>query len=95
MADNRLPSTAEVLVRIAGSKLSGRLDGQPGRDVARQRIMRGGLVGDEVEVLASADELGDDLGRVPSRPTDRGRPSAAAARIRASASSSESAASSR
>src|SRR6266480_20159 len=65
MADNRLPSAAEVLVRIVGSKLSGCLNGQPSREVARQRIMRGGLVGDEIEVLASAGELRDDLGRVP------------------------------
>src|SRR2546430_13825008 len=65
MADYRLPSAAEVLVRIVGSKLSGCLNGQPSRDVARQRIMRGGLVGDEIEVLASAGGLRGDLGRGP------------------------------
>ena len=65
MADDRVPGTAEVLVRIVRAKASCRLDRQPGRDIARQRVMGGRLIGDEIEVLATASELRYDLGRVP------------------------------
>ena len=70
MADDRLPGAPEVFVRIVDTKFGGCLDREPSGDVARQRVMGSGLIGDEIEALAPASKLGDDLGRVPLQ-TDR------------------------
>ena len=64
MLGNRLPRSAQVLVGVARAQLGGLVDGEPGRDVAVERVVRCGLVGDEVEALTSTSELGDDLGRI-------------------------------
>ena len=71
--DDRLARAPQVLVRIARAQRRRLLERQPGRDVARQRVVRRGLVGDEVEVLTARGELGHDLGRVPEQ-ADRQRP---------------------
>ncbi len=91
-------------VRRARGTASGRsrpqrgrlLEGHLGGDVTRQRIVRRGLVGDEVEGDSPGNQLREDVGRIAEQP-DRERPtcSDAAAGSRAIASSSSSACSSR
>jgi hypothetical protein len=52
-----------------------------------QRVVREGLVGDDIRDDAAADEIGKDVGRVGSSAMDRASPAARAASIRDSASS--------
>src|SRR5207237_10836403 len=47
-------------------------EGEAGRDVAAERIVRAGLVGDHVSLEAAAQELGVDLGGVADH-ADRDR----------------------
>ena len=60
----------------------GLLHRQPGRDVAVQRVVRGGLVGDDVHVDATSHELGQHLSGVAEQP-DRQRPAVTSGRIEA------------
>ena len=96
VARDRLRGSPQILVGVVCAKLGRLVDREPDGHVAVQRVVGGCLVGDEVEGLAARRELGHDLGRVArAAPTESARPSAAALRTRASASSSESDASSR
>ncbi len=62
--DDRLARQAQVRLGIAHAQRLGLLDRHLGGHVARERIVRGRLVGDEVEVLAARSELREDAGRV-------------------------------
>ena len=73
MAHNRLAGAPQVLVRVARAQRVCLFERQADRDVPRQRIVRRGLVGDEIERLAPSGKLRHDLGRVPEEP-DRERP---------------------
>ena len=79
------PRPAQVLVRIGRAQRSRLLDVEPDRDVAVQRVVRRGLVGDEVEVLAAPGELRHDLGRVPEQPDRQRAPLCRPPRARARA----------
>src|SRR5437868_4592139 len=59
--DDRCACTAQVLVRIGRAQCGRLVDRQALRDVAGQRIVRCGLVCDEIEVLAARRELGHDV----------------------------------
>jgi hypothetical protein len=74
MTGDRGAGEAQVLLGIGRAQGSRVGDRQRDGDVPVQRIVRCGLVGDEVEVLAATGELGHDLGRV-SEKTDRQRTS--------------------
>ena len=50
---DRLARQAQVRLRIALAQRRGLLERHLGRDVSGERVVRGGLVGDEVEVLAT------------------------------------------
>ena len=74
---DRLARELEVALGVAGAERRSLLEGHLRGDVARQRIVRRRLVGDEVEVLAAGDELGEHVRRVPEhadgqRPALRG-----------------------
>jgi hypothetical protein len=62
--DDRALRPREVLLRVGGAQRSGLLDREPLRDVAGQRIVCCGLVGDEVEVLSTACELWHEVRRI-------------------------------
>ena len=70
MPRNRLRRAPQILLRVGGAKRRGLADVQTLRHIPRQRIVRGGLVGDQVEVLAAAGQLRHDLGSV-SQQSDR------------------------
>ena len=72
---------ADVLVGLASRSAAASASGDLGRHVAAERVVRGGLVGDEVEPLAGGRPGRLDLGGVADE-GDRevARPSAAAAR---------------
>ena len=53
-----------VLVRIRRPERGRLRHVEPLRHVAGERVVRGRLVGDEIEVLAAARQLGHDVGRV-------------------------------
>ena len=72
MLGDRVFDHLEVLKRVAFSQIRRLLDGQRRRDIAAQRIMRGGLVGDDVRREATADELRIDLGGIAAN-ADRDR----------------------
>ena len=93
--DDRLAREADVALRVARAQRLGLLERHLGRHVPGERVVRRGLVGDEVEVLAPCDELGEHRGSVAEQPDRQRAPSAAAPRTLASPSSSESATSSR
>ena len=57
---DRRARTSQVLVGVTVSERSG-LHVEPGRHIPMERVMRRGLVGDEVEALAATCELRDDL----------------------------------
>ena len=93
--NGRLPRPAHVLVGVglAQRERVGELD--PRRYIPVQHVVRGRLVGHEVEVRAAAGDLGEDVGGFPRMPTETPRPSAAYRRTRSIASSRSSATSSR
>ena len=68
MHGDRLPGTPDQLVRIGGAQRSGLGNREPARHVPGQRIVRRGLIRDEVEVLAASRELRHDVGGVPEQP---------------------------
>jgi len=70
---DRVARAPEVLVGIGSPQFVCIGDRQSGGDVARERVVRRRLVGDEVEVLPTASQLGHDFGRVSEQP-DRERP---------------------
>jgi hypothetical protein len=70
--DDRRARTSHVLVRIGRAQCRRFVDREPLRDVPGQRIVRGGLVGDEIEVLAARRELRNEVRRVAEQP-DRQR----------------------
>ena len=78
MGDRALADASQVVVGVARAQRIGLLDGQPGGHVAVERVVRGGLVGDDVDVDIAADQLGQDLGGVAQQ-ADRQRPPLAAA----------------
>ncbi len=80
MRERALADPSEILVRIGLAQHVGLFEGQAGGDVAVQRIVRGGLVGDHVDLDATADELGQDLGGVAGE-ADRERAPLAASRV--------------
>ena len=65
MRDDRLARQAEVRLRIALAQRRGLLERHLGGHVPRERVVRSGLVGHEVEVLASGRELREHGGCVP------------------------------
>ena len=65
MCDDRGTGSAQVVVRVAPSELGGLLHAQPRGHVAVQRVVRGRLVGDEVEGLSAPRELRHDFRRIP------------------------------
>src|SRR4029453_18744319 len=71
---DRGPRPPQVLLGIAGAERRSRIDVEPLRHVSGQRVVSGGLVGHEVEALATRGELGNDVGGVPEQP-DGERPS--------------------
>ena len=70
--DDRLAGQAEVRLGIARAQRLGLLERHLGGHVARERIVRGRLVGHEVEVLAARRELRKDARRVREQ-SDRER----------------------
>ena len=72
MRGDRDARAPEVLVRIGHPQLVRLVERHPVRHISRQRVVRGGLVGDEIEVLPAPCELGDDVGGVAEQP-DRER----------------------
>src|SRR5438093_3869813 len=62
---NGLRAPSDVFLRVRGSQARGLLHGEPHRDVAPERVMRGGLVGDDIRCDAAAGDLWVDLGAVP------------------------------
>ncbi len=70
MSEHALPHPLQVVVGVGAAQHLGLLDGQPRRDVAVERIVRAGLIGDDVDLHAAAHELGQDLGGV-GRQADR------------------------
>ena len=84
MARNRLRGAPEVLVGVALAQLGGRVDRQADGDVAVERIVGRGLVGDEDRsARRGARAPGTTSAAFPSRPTESARPSLAAACTRA------------
>ena len=61
---HRRHGAADVLVRVALAERVGFCQADASRHVPAQRIVGGGLVGDEIGVPAAADELRLDVGRV-------------------------------
>jgi hypothetical protein len=72
MTDDRLAGATEVLVRVTHAQRRGRLDVETGRHVARKRVVRSRLVGDEIERLTTPRQLRHDLGGVAEQ-ADRER----------------------
>ena len=67
MDGDRGPGAPQVLVRIGPAQRVGLRHGQSPRHIPGQRVVGGGLVGHEVEVLPSPGQLGHDVGRVPEQ----------------------------
>ena len=65
MPRDRLAGLPQVFVGVPRAQLRGLPDRQPGRDVPGQRIVRHGLVGDEIEHLPARGQTGYDIGSVP------------------------------
>jgi hypothetical protein len=63
-----LHGAANILVRVALTQRLRLRQGDPGRDVAPERIVGRGLVGDHVGDLAAAEKLGEHLGAVADQP---------------------------
>src|SRR5690606_22458269 len=63
----------DVALRVLLPKPGRLLEREPERDVAAERVMRGGLLGDEVGDDAAFDELGIDGGRVGANGDRPGR----------------------
>ena len=82
MGDRALADPAQVVVGIGGAQGVGLLDGQPGGDVAVERVVGARLVGDDVDRRAAAHELGQHLGGVAQQP-DRQRLAAPARGVQA------------
>ncbi len=61
---HRVQRAALILLRVALAQLCRLVERQPGGNVAVERVVRGGLVGDEVHADATADDLREDLGGV-------------------------------
>ena len=72
MAKNSLAHARQIVVWVALAQRVGLLDGQARRDVAVERVVGGGLVGDDVYGDVAAHKLGQHLGRVAKQP-DRQR----------------------
>ena len=68
MLRDRRARPPQVLVRIGHAQRSRLGERHPVRHVPGQRIVRRGLVGDEIEVLPTPRELGNDVGRVAEQP---------------------------
>ena len=84
MRHGALPDTTQVLVRVGAPQRLGLLDGEPGRDVAVERVVGARLVGHHVDLDAAPHDLGHQLGRVAEQ-ADRERraaPARAASRRR-------------
>ncbi len=67
MGDHRLRHESQVLVRVALPQRCRFLEGDLGRDVSRERVVRRGLVRDEVEPLAARHELGKHVRGIRSQ----------------------------
>ena len=76
MTRDRLARATQVLVGVALAQRRGRLDVEADRHVAGERVVRGRLVGDEIERLAAPRQLRHDLGGVAEQ-ADRERPALA------------------
>ena len=68
MASDRLTGTREVRVWIVFAETRRFFHREAGWDIARQGIVCGRLVGDEIEALAPPSQLGNDLGSVAKDP---------------------------
>jgi hypothetical protein len=73
VGSDRLARSPQVVLRVARTQFGRLLDRQAGRDVAVERIVRGRLVGHEVEALPAPGELGHDFSRIAEQ-SDRQRP---------------------
>ena len=80
--DHALADAAQVVVGVGGAQRVGLLDGQPGGDVAVERVVGARLVGDDVDRRAAAHELGQHLGGVAEQ-ADRQRLAPAARGVEA------------
>ena len=74
------PTRLQVVVRIGLTQHVGLLDGEAGGDVAVQRVVGRGLVGDHVDIDSAPRQLGQDLGGVAGE-ADRQRAPLAAGGI--------------
>src|SRR6478672_3647400 len=72
MASDRLAGTREVRIRVVFAQIRSLFDREATWDVARQGIVCGSLVRDEIEVLRPPSELGNDLGRIAEEPDRQG-----------------------
>ena len=61
---DRVLDHLEVFLRVARAQVGRLIDAERRRDVAPQRVVGGGLVGDDVGLEAAAQELGVDLGGI-------------------------------
>ena len=87
MGGHRAHRVGDVDVGLAGPERERIVEGDLGRDVAAERVVGRGLVGDDVEVLAAAAQAGSISAALPTSAIDSGSPAAAAARASPSASS--------
>ena len=68
MPGDRLRGASQVLIGVGRAQRRGPFHVEPLRHVARQRVVRRRLVRDEVERLAAAGQLRDDVGRIADQP---------------------------